>query len=65
MPRHLYVPTQVPALHLGVLPEQAALDPHLHTPLAHVSVLPVQSGLSVHSAIEEMLKYNYKRNVLK
>ena len=65
MSRHLYVPWQVPALHAGVTPEQAALGPHLHTPFSHVSVLPVQSGLSVHSAIEETLKYNYKRNVLK
>ncbi len=49
--RHLYVPSQVPSLHVGVTPEQAALDPHLHTPLSHLFVLPVQPELSVHSAI--------------
>ena len=49
---YLYVPSQVPLLHLGVIPEQALPVPHLHTPLSQVSAVSEQSGLSVHSAIE-------------
>ena len=65
MPRHLYVPSQVPALHVGVAPEQASLDPHLHTPVSQVFELPEQSASVAHSAIQWMLKYNYMQNVLK
>ena len=51
MSNHVYVPSQAPLLHVGVVPEQASRVPHLHTPAAvsQVSVVPEQPVLSVHS----------------
>ena len=44
---HLYLP-QVPPLHLGIAPEQAATVPHLHTPESQVSDVSEQGSLVAH-----------------
>ena len=55
---HLYVPSQVPvpALHLGLDPEQGSLVPHLHTPDTQVFVVSEHPESSAHSAIEIEVK---------
>ena len=62
----VYIPWHFPSLQLGVLPEQASLFPHLHTPVvvSQVSVAPEQPESFVHLSIELKLKYNYIGNMI-